>query len=104
MQALAQGRGAWSGPGLVDEPTAIAFARALGQTSDRLVSWHTEALVEYLAGAEGTGPEETLERLAELLDDLEELLLYAWRRHLAATVRPAVRAPPGRRSSPPPRH
>ena len=72
--------------GLVDEPTAIAFARALGQTSDRLVSWHTEALVEYLAGAAGTGPEDTLERLADLLDDLEELLLYAWRRHLAATV------------------
>ena len=50
------------------------------------MSWHTEALVEYLAGAAGTGPEDTLERLADLLDDLEELLLYAWRRHLAATV------------------
>ena len=66
------------------EDRPVPFARALGQTSDRLVSWHTEALVEYLAGAAGSGPEDTLERLDELLDDLEELLLYAWRRHLAA--------------------
>src|SRR5947209_4005557 len=27
---------------LLDEPTAIAMARALGQTADRLVSWQLE--------------------------------------------------------------
>ncbi len=42
--------------GLVDEPTAITLARALGQTSDRLVSWQTEALVEYLSAGAGTAP------------------------------------------------
>jgi adenylate cyclase len=68
----------------VDEGTAIAFARALGQSADRLVSWQTEALLEYLAA---TGrSEEALERLAELADDLEVLLLHAWRRHVAAAV------------------
>jgi adenylate cyclase len=72
--------------GLVDEPTAIAFARALGQTADRLVSWQTESLVEHLTSRTGPAPRATLERLSELSGDLEELLVYAWRRHLAATV------------------
>jgi adenylate cyclase len=72
--------------GLVDEPTAITLARALGQTSDRLVSWQTEALVEYLSAAAGSAPHQTLGRLDDLVDDLEQLLVYAWRRHLAATV------------------
>jgi adenylate cyclase len=71
---------------LVDEPTAIAFARALGQTADRLVSWQTEALVEHLAGSEATGRADAVSRLAELADDLEALLVYAWRRHLAAAA------------------
>ena len=30
---------------LLDEETTIAFARALGQTTDRLVSWQIEALI-----------------------------------------------------------
>jgi len=72
--------------GLLDEPTAIALARALGQTADRLVSWHTEALLEHLAGEEGTEPEELLARLGDLSGDLESLVVYAWRRHLAAAV------------------
>ena len=42
--------------GLVDEPTAITLARALGQTADRLVSWQTEALVEYLSAGAGPAP------------------------------------------------
>ncbi len=72
--------------GAVDEATAIAFARALGQSADRLVSWQTEALLEHLAATGGAGPDQALERIAALVDDLEVLLLHAWRRHLAATV------------------
>lgn len=74
--------------GLIDEATAIAIARALGQTTDRLVSWHTEALLEHLA-ATGTHPQNPADAVA-LLDalagDLEKLLVYSWRRQLAAVV------------------
>jgi adenylate cyclase len=72
--------------GALDDATAIAFARALGQSTDRLVSWQTEALLEHLAATGGAEPGQALERLAALVDDLEVLLLHAWRRHLALTV------------------
>jgi adenylate cyclase len=72
--------------GLLDEETAITLARALGQTADRLVSWQTEALVEHLGAREVPVPEELLARLADLSADLEALLVYAWRRHLAAAA------------------
>jgi adenylate cyclase len=73
--------------GLLDEGTAIAYARALGQTTDRLVSWQTEALLELLARTAGPlGTEDAVRRMEALAGDLEELLVYAWRRHLAAAV------------------
>jgi adenylate cyclase len=72
--------------GLVDEPTAIAFARALGQTVDRLVSWQTEALLAHVAAADPVGLQPPAARLADLADDLEALLVYTWRRHLAAAA------------------
>jgi adenylate cyclase len=71
---------------LLDEPTAITLARALGQTADRLVSWQTEALLEHLAAERVGDPGEALARLGDLAGDLEALLVYAWRRHLAATA------------------
>jgi adenylate cyclase len=75
--------------GLMDEPTAIAVARALGQTTDRLVSWHAEALMEYLAAISGNGahnPAVAVTHLGSLAEDLEKLLVYSWRRQLAAVV------------------
>ena len=73
---------------VVDEETAIACTRALGQSTDRLVSWQTEALMEYLAAQrvrDGAAhdPYPVIERLTE---DLEQLLVYAFRRQLAAAV------------------
>ena len=74
--------------GLIDEPTAIAVARALGQTTDRLVSWHTEALMEHLAATRDPAqdPDAAVARLGALADDLERLLVYSWRRQFAAVV------------------
>jgi adenylate cyclase len=72
--------------GLVDEPTVIGLARALGQTADRLVSWQTEALLEHLGAQDVPAPEEVLARLGDLSADLEALLVYAWRRHLAGAA------------------
>jgi adenylate cyclase len=85
--------------GHIDEPTAILLARALGQTTDRLVSWHTEAIMEYLANTMGeTGsqnPELLVDRLGQLVGELEELLVYSWRRQCAAVIARIVEAPDG---------
>ena len=98
--------------GHIDEPTAIALARALGQTTDRLVSWHTEALMEHLAAgrdavvrdaagrdaAGGTAadhPGAVIDHLGALVDDLEQLLVYSWRRQLAAVVARIAAVPDG---------
>jgi adenylate cyclase len=74
---------------LLDEETTIAFARALGRTTDRLVSWQIETLTEYVQRTGGSGStvgSVSTERLATLVEDLERLLVYSWRRKLAAAV------------------
>lgn len=73
---------------VVDEETAIAWARALGQSTDRLVSWQTEALLEYLAAerARDGAAHDPLPVIDRLTTDLEQLLVYAFRRQLAAAV------------------
>lgn len=82
--------------GLVDEATAIALARALGQTTDRLVSWHTEALMDHLAAASGTlDPIVAVTHLDALAGDLEQLLVYSWRRQFADLVARLAQAPEG---------
>ena len=92
--------------GLLDEATALAMTRAFARSTDRLAGWQSqliaEAVEEHMTAAladEGDDDEhetrsvpsietatETARRLAELTDRLEPLLVYAWRRHLSATV------------------
>ena len=84
--------------GLIDEVTAIALTRAVGRTADRLATWQVQLLAEYVASeSEGdeAGPTaapdaETARRTAELFarigDDLEPLMLYAWRRQAASAL------------------
>jgi adenylate cyclase len=94
--------------GLLDETTALAMTRAFARSADRLAGWQSQLIAEAVeadASAEGptaasaaseapesrVGPgsdtaAETARRLAVLSDRLEPLLVYAWRRHLSATV------------------
>ncbi|HKG51981.1 MAG TPA: adenylate/guanylate cyclase domain-containing protein [Actinomycetales bacterium] len=84
--------------GLIDETTAMAMTRAVGRTADRLATWQVQLLAEYVASeSEGdeAGPTaapdaETARRTAELFarigDDLEPLMLYAWRRQAASAL------------------
>jgi adenylate cyclase len=90
--------------GLLDETTALSLTRAFARSADRLAGWQSQLIAEAVeadmsAGgdAEGQGEEtrsfptietarETARRLAVLADRLEPLLVYAWRRHLSATV------------------
>jgi adenylate cyclase len=72
---------------LVDEETAIVCARALGQNTDRLVSWQIEALMENLAARSPSGvAEDPLKVIQQLTPELEQLLIYSFRRQLAAAV------------------
>ena len=92
--------------GLLDEQVALAMTRAFARSADRLAGWQSqliaEAVEEHMSAAladEGDVEEnetrsvpsvetatETARRLAVLTDRLEPLLVYAWRRHLSATV------------------
>jgi adenylate cyclase len=91
--------------GLLDEPTALAMTRAFARSTDRLAGWQSQLIAEAVeaewsaahaddehdAGESRSVPgietaEETARRLAALTDRLEPLLVYAWRRHLSATV------------------
>ncbi|HRK48555.1 MAG TPA: adenylate/guanylate cyclase domain-containing protein, partial [Nocardioides sp.] len=84
--------------GLIDFDLAVHLTRAVGQTMARLSDWEVSALltrVLELAGAEvdAGATEDESDRLAvglrmieEFSEPFEELLIYVWRRHLAAAV------------------
>jgi adenylate cyclase len=78
--------------GAIDFDTAVRLTRAVGQTMARLADWQVATLaarVEQLeAGEEATGSRiGSALRLTEQLGlPFEELLVYSWRRHLAAAV------------------
>ncbi|MEW1955028.1 adenylate/guanylate cyclase domain-containing protein [Terrabacter sp. NPDC080008] len=92
--------------GLLDEQTALAMTRAFARSADRLAGWQSQLIAEaveaHMTAAleeEGDTAEgetrsvpstetatETARRLSALTDRLEPLLVYAWRRHLSATV------------------
>jgi len=68
--------------------TAISLTRALGHSSERLVLWQVEALVEdattRLDLDDTTARLLTLDRLHEFAPVLEAQLVHAWRRQMAA--------------------
>jgi len=78
--------------GLVDFDLAVTLTRAVGQTMARLADWEVAALVhrvqELAASEEAT--ETQMETALRMVDEFgkpfEELLLYAWRRHVAAAA------------------
>jgi adenylate cyclase len=74
--------------GEMQRRTAITLTRALGHTSERLVLWQVEALVEDTATRYGLSDTSArlvvLDRLAEIGPLLEAQLVHSWRRHLAA--------------------
>ncbi len=76
--------------GVVDEEFAVGVTRAMGHHMARLVEWEYVALAEHLAGRDGLEPDEAgraaLATLAEQLSDFEAVMLYVWRRQLAATA------------------
>ncbi|GAB76764.1 adenylate cyclase [Austwickia chelonae] len=84
--------------GVLDEERALGMTRAIGRSADRLTAWQTQLIREMAApenpdrtcdtpaGPPCPGDPATTALAGELADELEPLLIYAWRRHLAATV------------------
>lgn len=78
--------------GAIDFDMAVDLTRAVGQTMARLADWEvgtlTHRVQELEAGADATGSRATSAmRLLEALNGpFEGLLVYVWRRHLAAAV------------------
>lgn len=76
----------------LDADTLLGMARALGRTTDRLAMWQTQLVADMLTQRHDA-PQEgkelakaTAETLAALADDLEPLMLYAWRRNLGVAL------------------
>lgn len=78
------------GDGVIDEDLAVSVTRAMGHNAARLVEWQVDALVEHLGRTRGLTPEEATRAAVDLstehLDDLQALLVFVWRRQLAAVA------------------
>jgi adenylate cyclase len=77
---------------LIDVDMAVNLTRAVGQTMARLADWEVAALVhrveEIEQGEQGSGSRRStaLRMIGEMNPPFERLMVYAWRRHLAAAV------------------
>lgn len=79
------------GSGVLDEETVFRMTRALGRTMSRLADWQVSTLVDMVeADVESAGAGSRLGAAIELAQtgtpNFERLIIYAWRRHLAASV------------------
>lgn len=78
--------------GALDFDIAVKLTRAVGRTMARLADWQVATLSEYVERLEhdglGTGSRLTtgLDVIQRVEPSFEELMTYAWRRHLAAAV------------------
>ena len=82
---------------VVDDEFAVSITRAMGHTMARLVQWQVEALTEYLKESRGLSGREAVTAGVNLasdhLEDFERLLVYVWRRQLAAVAGRALGGP-----------
>ena len=79
--------------GLIDFDLAVHLTRAVGQTMARLSDWEVSALLtrvlELAHDQSGDGEDRLaigLRMIEEFSEPFEALLVYVWRRHLAAAV------------------
>ncbi|HQR27211.1 MAG TPA: adenylate/guanylate cyclase domain-containing protein [Nocardioides sp.] len=78
--------------GALDFDTAVNLTRAVGQTMARLADWEVATLVARIeqleagTGATGSRRATALQMVDQVNEPFERLLVYAWRRHLAAAT------------------
>nr|WP_239478875.1 adenylate/guanylate cyclase domain-containing protein [Rothia sp. ZJ1223] len=86
--------------GVVTEDGLNSLIRSVGQMMDRMVAWQVETIVEdmvvHRGATDAEARQELLTVLPEILEDLEALAVYGYRRQLnAAVVRLALRGEKG---------
>jgi len=74
------------GSGVIDFDIALNVARGVGLTMARLADWEVSELVQHVDPGATSGNEPPESLIDQFSGQFEELLLYAWRRHLAAAV------------------
>ncbi|CAA9319476.1 MAG: Adenylate cyclase [uncultured Nocardioidaceae bacterium] len=75
--------------GAIDWETAVRLIRALGNTMARLANWQVSTLAELVERRHEAGNSrlDSARRLSQTVaPTFEQLVVYAWRRHLAAAV------------------
>lgn len=81
---------AWVEEGQLDQRGAISLGRSIAHTSERLVLWQVEAIVDDVArrlSVDDTAARMmALQRIGDFREALETQLVYAWRRHLDALL------------------
>ncbi|KGN36901.1 adenylate/guanylate cyclase domain-containing protein [Knoellia subterranea] len=85
----------------LEEDLVLAMARAFARTSDRLAVWQTQLVAEYLTPADQEAAlgekdarsvperdvaEGTASLIVDVVDELEPLMVYVWRRHLTSAI------------------
>lgn len=76
---------------LLDESTVLRMTRGLGATMARLADWQVSALIDQIEHDVEGGKSDTRQHAAAELaraaaPGFEQLMIYAWRRHLAAAA------------------
>jgi adenylate cyclase len=71
--------------GLIDLDTAVNLTRGVGQTMSRLADWEVATMSQVVDGEDAVD-RALLLALEQLGKPFERLLIYSWRRHLAAAV------------------
>jgi adenylate cyclase len=78
------------GDGVLDDELAVSVTRAMGHNAARLAEWLVDAMVEHLVDTDGLTVEDATREATGIvtghLDDLESLLVFVWRRQLAAVA------------------
>ena len=77
--------------GILDEETVFRMTRALGHTMSRLADWQVSTLVDMVeteidSGGASSRLGAAIELAQTVTPNFERLIIYAWRRHLAAAV------------------
>jgi adenylate cyclase len=77
------------GEGLFDEDTLIRMVRAVGQTMARLAEWQVDIVTGAITDVQDPPPPDVVKAVLEAvethIEELERLIVHAWRRQLAAS-------------------
>ncbi len=77
--------------GLLDERTALGLARAIGRSTDRMAMWSLQLVTDMVSGERIAGLDDNLARVSaqrtvSLIDRLEPLLTYVFRRNVGVAI------------------